>query len=169
MPSDKPPKSQKRALRIGKYEVLNHIATGGMGAVYRARDTKLGREVALKVLPNEMAANEAALKRFLREAELAAKLRHENIVTLYESDQINGTYYLAMELIEGIDLPATVGRRLQIGVCRFAIGGETTPCDRMEELQPGLRRVLIPGLRGGVWGKVLQGGPLRVGDAVQML
>jgi MOSC domain-containing protein YiiM len=72
-------------------------------------------------------------------------------------------------LIEGIDLPATVGRRLQIGVCRFAIGGETTPCDRMEELQPGLRRVLIPGLRGGVWGKVLQGGPLRVGDEVQML
>ncbi len=72
-------------------------------------------------------------------------------------------------LIEGLDLPATVGRRLQVGACRFAIGGETTPCERMEELQSGLRRVLIPGLRAGVWGKVLQGGPLRVGDDVQML
>ena len=72
-------------------------------------------------------------------------------------------------LIEGIDLPAAAGRRLQIGACRFAIGGETTPCERMEELYPGLRRVLIPGLRGGVWGKVLQGGPLCVGDTVQVL
>ena len=72
-------------------------------------------------------------------------------------------------LIEGIDLPATVGRRLQVGACRFAIGGETTPCERMDELQPGLRRVLTPALRGGVWGKVLQGGALRVGDEVHVL
>lgn len=72
-------------------------------------------------------------------------------------------------LIEGIALPATVGRRLQVGACRFAIGGETTPCERMDELQPGLRRILTPALRGGVWGKVLQGGALRVGDAVQVL
>ena len=72
-------------------------------------------------------------------------------------------------LIEGIDLPATVGRRLQVGACRFAIGGETTPCERMDELQPGLRRTLAPALRGGVWGKVLQGGVLRIGDEVQVL
>jgi MOSC domain-containing protein YiiM len=72
-------------------------------------------------------------------------------------------------LIEGIDLPATVGRRLQVGACRFAIGGETTPCERMDELQPGLRRVLTSALRGGVWGKVLQGGALRVGDEVHVL
>jgi len=72
-------------------------------------------------------------------------------------------------LIAGIDLPATVGRRLQIGTCRFAIGGETTPCQRMDELSPGLRHILSPGMRGGVWGKVLQGGPLCVGDSVQVL
>jgi MOSC domain-containing protein YiiM len=72
-------------------------------------------------------------------------------------------------LIEGIDLPATVGWRLQVGACRFAIGGETTPCERMDELQPGLRRILTPALRGGVWGKVLQGGALRVGDEVHVL
>jgi MOSC domain-containing protein YiiM len=72
-------------------------------------------------------------------------------------------------LVEGIDLPATVGRRLQVGACRFAIGGETTPCQRMDELQPGLRRILTAALRGGVWGKVLQGGALSVGDVVQVL
>jgi len=72
-------------------------------------------------------------------------------------------------LIAGIDLPATVGWRLQVGACRFAIGGETTPCERMDELHHGLRRVLMPHMRGGVWGKVLQGGPLRVGDSVQVL
>jgi len=72
-------------------------------------------------------------------------------------------------LIEGIDLPATVGRRLQVGACRFAIGGETTPCERMEEIQPGLRRLLTPALRGGVWGKVLQGGALHIGDEVKVL
>ena len=72
-------------------------------------------------------------------------------------------------LIEGIDLPAAVGRRLQVGACRFAIGGETTPCDRMDELQPGLRRILTPARRGGVWGKVLQGGALHVGDEVRVL
>ncbi len=72
-------------------------------------------------------------------------------------------------LIEGIDLSATVCRRLQVGACRFAIGGETTPCERMDELQPGLRHTLSPALRGGAWGKVLQGGALCVGDAVQVL
>jgi MOSC domain-containing protein YiiM len=72
-------------------------------------------------------------------------------------------------LIAGIDLAAAVGRRLQVGSCRFAIGGETTPCERMDELHPGLRHVLVPHMRGGVWGQVLQGGPLRVGDSVHVL
>jgi len=71
-------------------------------------------------------------------------------------------------LIEGIDLQAAVGQRIQIGECRFAIGGETTPCQRMDEIQPGLRRILTPELRGGVWGKVLRGGQLRVGDSVRV-
>ena len=72
-------------------------------------------------------------------------------------------------LMTGIDLAATVGRRLQIGTCRFGIGGETTPCYRMDELHPGLRQALSPHMRGGVWGQVLQGGTLRVGDSVQVL
>lgn len=72
-------------------------------------------------------------------------------------------------LIEGCDLRTAVGRRLQIGDCRFAIGGETEPCQRMDELQAGLRQALAPDMRAGVWGKVLQGGRLEVGQSVHLL
>jgi MOSC domain-containing protein YiiM len=72
-------------------------------------------------------------------------------------------------LIDGFDLRLAVGYRLQIGDCRFAIGGETEPCQRMEELQAGLRQALGPEMRAGVWGKVLQGGRLEVGQNVSLL
>jgi serine/threonine-protein kinase len=104
MSSGPPAKGPRRAIRIGKYEVLAHIASGGMGAVYRARDTESNREVALKVLSPEMAAKPAMLERFRREARHASKLRHENIVTIYEFGEAGGTCYLAMEYIDGVDL-----------------------------------------------------------------
>src|ERR1043166_4158827 len=100
MPPDPPAKGPRRAIRIGKYEVLEHIASGGMGAVYRARDRKTGREGALKVLTPEMAARPAMLERFRREARHASRLRHDNIVSIYEFDQAKGTYYLAMEFVD---------------------------------------------------------------------
>src|SRR5713101_6135045 len=93
-------KSARRPVRIGKYEVVKHIATGGMGTVYRARDTALDREVALKVLPAEVAANPGAIERFRREARNAAKLRHENIVSIYECGEVHGTWFLALEFVE---------------------------------------------------------------------
>src|SRR5207244_3284003 len=101
MPPDPPNKGSRRAVRIGKYDVVAHIATGGMGAVYRAIDTEGGREVALKVLAPENAANPATLERFRREARHSAKLHHDNIVTLYECGEANGTYFLAMEFVDG--------------------------------------------------------------------
>ncbi len=104
MSSESATTGSRRAIRIGKYEVLAHIATGGMGAVYRAPDTEENREVALKVLTAEMAVKPAMLERFRREGKHAAKLRHENIVAVYEFNEINGTYYIAMEFVEGIDL-----------------------------------------------------------------
>lgn len=100
----------KRVIRMGKYEVVAHIATGGMGAVYRARDSETGRDIALKVLPPEMAAKPAMLERFRREARSAAKLRHENIVTVHDFGEIQGTNFLAMEFIEGTDLHEHVKR-----------------------------------------------------------
>jgi len=72
-------------------------------------------------------------------------------------------------LIDGIDLPDTVGEQIRIGDCLFTIYGETEPCPRMEELQAGLQQALQPDLRAGVWGKVVEGGTLRVGDSVQVI
>lgn len=97
--------------RIGKYRILAHIATGGMGAVYQARDENLGRIVALKVLARELTSNELLVERFKREARHAARMSHKNIVTLYESDSADGDHYLAMEYIEGIDLSEYIRRK----------------------------------------------------------
>jgi serine/threonine protein kinase len=110
-PSQPEPNDAEGTRRIGKYEVLGHIATGGMGAVYKARDTELGREVALKIIPPDLSTKPAVLQRFRREARHAAKLRHENIVTLYEFGEADGTYFLAMELVDGIDLHEYICRK----------------------------------------------------------
>lgn len=71
-------------------------------------------------------------------------------------------------LVDGLDLPATVGSRLRIGDCLFEIHGETDPCERMDELQAGLRQGLTPEMRGGVWGRVIESGQLRVGQSVEV-
>src|SRR5262249_38992532 len=111
MPSEPPAAGAKKPVRIGKYEVVKHIANGGMGAVYKARDVDLDRDVALKVLPPETAANPTALERFRREARNAAKLRHENIVTIYEFGECQGTWFLALEYVQGIDLHDYIDRK----------------------------------------------------------
>jgi serine/threonine protein kinase len=100
--------------RIGKFEILAHIATGGMGQVYKARDLELGRTVALKVLSAEVARTPESVERFRREARHAARLRHKNIVTLYEFGQADGQWFLAMEYVKGIDLEAYVIRKGQL-------------------------------------------------------
>jgi serine/threonine protein kinase len=106
-----PTRGPRKVVRLGKYEVVSHIATGGMGAVYRARDTELNRDLALKVLNREMAGKPAMLERFKREAKAAGKLRHENIVEVYDFDEHNGTWLLAMEFVDGIDLHEYVKRK----------------------------------------------------------
>jgi serine/threonine protein kinase len=77
---------------IGRYQVLGHLATGGMCAVYRALDLDCGREVALKILPPEMAAKPVLLERFRREARHVARLRHKNIVAIHDFGEACGTY-----------------------------------------------------------------------------
>jgi len=90
--------------RLGSYEVVGPLGAGGMGEVYRARDTRLGREVAIKVLPAEVASHPDRLARFEREARTVAGLNHPNIVVLHSVEDVGGTRFLTMELVEGQSL-----------------------------------------------------------------
>ncbi len=94
--------------RIGTYEIQSPLGAGGMGEVYRARDTKLGREVALKVLPDAVARDPNRLARFEREARIVALLNHPNIVTIHSIEEDAGVRFLTMELVEGDSLETHV-------------------------------------------------------------
>src|SRR5262249_50915070 len=87
--------------RLGPYEVLSPLGAGGMGEVWRARDTRLAREVAVKVLPQEVAADASRLKRFEKEARSASALNHPNIVTIHDIGQTEAVHWIAMEKVEG--------------------------------------------------------------------
>src|SRR6266540_3922532 len=90
--------------RLGSYEILSALGAGGMGEVYRARDTKLGRDVALKILPDAFASDPDRLARFTREAQTLASLNHPNIAHIHGLEESGGVRALVMELVEGDDL-----------------------------------------------------------------
>src|SRR5687768_3203522 len=90
--------------RFGPYEVLAPLGAGGMGEVYRARDTRLQRDVAVKVLPERLADNAQALARFEREARVVAALSHPNILAIHDVGREGQTAYAVMELVEGATL-----------------------------------------------------------------
>ena len=94
--------------RLGAYEILGPLGAGGMGEVYRARDLRLGREVALKVLPSAVSGDAARLARFEREARTVAALNHPNIVTLFSVEDEGGTRFITMERVEGQSLDHVV-------------------------------------------------------------
>ena len=95
---------------LGNYEILSALGKGGMGEVWRARDSKLGREVAIKTLPEEFARDEERLARFEREARLLASLNHPNIATIHGLEEENGTQFLVLELVEGDTLADRIKR-----------------------------------------------------------
>ena len=96
--------------RLAHYEILEPIGKGGMGEVYRARDGKLGREVAIKVLPDEFSQDKERLARFKREAKVLASLNHPNIAAIYGLEQAGSTHYLVLELVEGETLAERLAR-----------------------------------------------------------
>ena len=108
VPTPKSPPGKKAVLpelrTLGRYVIDKKLGSGGMGAVYRATDSKLKRVVALKVLPRDKAENPTLVRRFQSEAQAAANLKHENIIGVYDSGEIDGYLYIAMEFVDGIDV-----------------------------------------------------------------
>jgi len=103
---------------LGKYELIRKIGAGGMGTVFLAVDSQLKRTVALKVLPRERTSNPTLVKRFQAEAQAAAQLKHDNIVTVYDAGNAEGHLYIALEYVEGTDVYDLVSRRGSLPVVR---------------------------------------------------
>src|SRR5262252_5793359 len=101
--------------KLGAYEIVSPLGAGGMGEVYRARDTRLGRDVAVKILPTEMSADATRKQRFEREAKTISGLNHPNICTLHDVGSQDGVDYLVMECVEG----ETLAKRLEKGPLPF--------------------------------------------------
>ena len=97
--------------KLGPYEIQSPLGAGGMGEVYRARDPRLGREVAIKVLPASLSAEPVRLQRFEQEARSASALNHTNILVVYDVGTHDGAPYLVTELLEG----ETLRERLRVG------------------------------------------------------
>ena len=113
--------------RLGHYDVTALIGEGGMGQVYQATDTKLNRQVALKILPEAFADDPDRLARFEREAKVLASLNHPNITAIYGLEEAGDTRALALELVEGPTLAD-----------RIAIGGSVAPIKLIVRRQPNL-------------------------------
>src|SRR2546425_3603224 len=96
--------------QLGCHEITALIGKGGMGEVYRARDTKLKREVAIKILSDEFSRDADRVSRFRREAEVLALLNHPNIAAIYDLEETNGSRYLVLELVEGETLAERIAR-----------------------------------------------------------
>src|SRR6202047_1336071 len=123
--------------RLAVYEIQAPIGAGGMGEVYRATDTKLGRGVAVKILPTEMAQNSDRLARCHREARVVAALNHPNVVTLYSVEECDGVHFLTMELVDGVSLDQ-----------RIADGG--LPVDQIIEVAGALAEALAAAHEKGI-------------------
>ena len=109
--------------RLGPYEILSALGAGGMGEVYRARDTRLKRDVALKILPESFASDPDRLARFQREAEVLASLNHPHIAAIYGVEDADGVRALVLELVDGETLAEAA---ITVDICPAAISSIST-------------------------------------------
>ncbi|HLJ74136.1 MAG TPA: serine/threonine-protein kinase, partial [Thermoanaerobaculia bacterium] len=104
---------------LGPYRLIQQIGAGGMGEVWKAEDTRLGRIVAIKILPPAVAADADALARMRREARMAAQLNHPNIATIHEIDEVDGRLFIVMEFVDGESLTKLIRRGMaEAEICR---------------------------------------------------
>src|SRR5262245_7329113 len=123
--------------RLGHYTIVSHLGSGGMGAVYRATDTSLDRDVALKILPIDVAADPERLERFRREARAIAALNHPSILTIYSVEQDGNVHFLTMELVSGKPLDRLIGEHL-------------LPIERVAEISQALADALTAAHEKGI-------------------
>jgi eukaryotic-like serine/threonine-protein kinase len=116
--------------RLGPYEILSAIGAGGMGEVYRARDTRLDRTVAIKILPEAFAADPERVARFAREAKTLAALKHPHIAQVYGLEESGGVSALVMELVEGPTLADQIARKRSVRAAVSKSRPQTAGVDR---------------------------------------
>jgi len=100
--------------RLGSYEILGLLGAGGMGEVYRAKDMKLGRDIALKILPASFTSDPERVARFHREAQVLASLNHPHIAQIYGLEEANDTQFLVLELVDGESLDKRIGEKFPL-------------------------------------------------------
>ena len=138
--------------RLGRYTIQGLIGRGGMGAVYRATDPSLGRDVALKVLPIDVADDPDRIERFRREARALAALNHPHIVTIYSVEQDGDTHFLTMELVAGAPLDSL-------------IGGRSLPLDRVTQVGSAVASALAAAHEKGIIHRDLKPANIMVSDS----
>src|SRR5262245_12457033 len=131
--------------RLGPYEVVAPLGAGGMGEVFRAKDTRLGRDVAIKVLPQHLSANPEVRTRFEREAKTVSSLNHPNICTLFDVGRENDTDYLVMELVDGETLAQRLARGPLPSADVLGLGAQIADALSRAHLAGVVHRDLKPG------------------------
>ena len=155
--------------QLGSHEIIGLLGKGGMGEVYRARDKKLKREVAIKILPDEFARDPDRVSRFQREAEVLASLNHPNIAAIYDLQEANGSRFLVLELVEG----DTLAGRLQRGSIPVdeALRIAKNICEALEAAHEKgvVHRDLKPGNVENHAGRQREGARLRISESARGL